>query len=309
MGHHGGVGGHLGGQALLEDHVPGEQRPVGLAPVVEGLHVALDEQLLNEPPKAVAGAPVALLGEEQVGQAGFQVLTVGRAVALRQDQRPGDAVARDLRLVGEQPGHCPAQILCIARGIGRIGLLDKEAGDLRVQDVDIIGVHLVEKAQGFARGSGGLCDGALQVRGGRGGRLVAEVLLLVALAATVHPAVAETGGPAVLVIGPGAHAPGPRLLDAGGNVGEPLLAEVGGLQAAAGVHEIAAQTGGVHLGDLAAGLLHLQPLVPRPEGDGAVHLGRVLQEARQGVGHRAAPSRGGWRHRPYDRPGPRKCQG
>ena len=151
--------------------------------------------------------------------------------------------------------------------VGLVNLIDKVCNDLTVKRIYVEGIDLIVEAVIFKAVNDLGTSGIFQV-----GRelLDAQILLLVLDALTVDDAAAKARGPAVFVVRPCVHAALSCLVDGCGNVLEPFLAHVLGLESAACVHEKAADAHIIHQSDLSARFLGAKTLVPRPERNGTV---------------------------------------
>ena len=249
------VGGQLGVEGLLQHHVTREAQVVSHAPVVDLLHEILGEQLGDQLPEAHTGGLVVAASHEQLDQMIVDGLAVSLLILGGEDEAPRNTVTGDLGLVGEEAVEAGA----VLGVVGLVDLIDEVSDHLAVEGVHVEGVDVVVEAVVLEAADDVVARGILQI-GGEGADT--EVLLLVLQTLAVDHAAAEARGPAVLVIGPCVHAALFGILHAGGDVLEPLLAHVLGLQTAAGVHEEAADADVVHEPHLAQGLGDVQLLVP-----------------------------------------------
>ena len=93
-----------------------------------------------------------------------------------------------------------------------------------------------------------------------------------------HKATGRAGGPAVLIVEPGQHFLGLRLVTAGFHHIHKFIAEVRRVQTGAGVEMGAAEAHFFHLLQLAQELLLFQLAVPGPEGRSPILRGRILEQ-------------------------------
>ena len=259
-GHTRAVAGQLALHRFLQHHVTGQLRAVGPAPVIDLVHIRIGEQVAHRLPKAETHMGAVRRVKKQTVQLRQQLLAVAGAVFVRQDQRPRDAVARHLRLVGEQAAHRGKLLMPQLALVPFMHGVQKLGDHCFIHRVDIKRIDVIVEVQGLLPVRQ-VCDRA----GGLPRRvddLVTQIFLLVLLAHAVDGACAKAAGPAVLVIAPRGHPALFAFVDAAADVVHPLLAHIRRLQAAAGVHEIAAKPGLVHHGDLLCRRFDVQLLVP-----------------------------------------------
>ena len=91
-----------------------------------------------------------------------------------------------------------------------------------------------------------------------------------------HESACGAGGPAVFIVEPGVHSVFLRFVDAGTDAGKPVFAQIGGVEADAGVHEKSAQAHLFHVPDLSAEFLRFQFAVPGPERSPAKFRRRIF---------------------------------
>ena len=257
------VGGQLGVEGLLQHHVTRETEIMSYAPVVDLLHEVPREQLGHQLPEAHTGNLIVPASYEQLDEVIVDGLAISLLVLCGEDEAPRNTVTGDLGLVGEEA----VEIRAVFGVVRLVDLIDKVGDHFPIQGVHIEGVDVVVEAVVLKATDDVVALGILQV-GGEGADT--EVLLLILETLAVDHAAAKSRRPAVFVIGPGVHTALFGILHAGGDVLEPLLAHVLGLQASAGVHEEATDAHVVHEPHLAQGLGDVQLLVPRPEGYGTV---------------------------------------
>ena len=282
------VGSNLGTIGFLQHVMAGDSGAMGFTPVVNLLHEVVHEQQRDQPPEAVPGTPEIAAVMEELRQQRQQFFAVGFCVFRLHDERPGNAVARHLRFVGKEAGQFLPVVLTKTVLIRLINLLKKSSGHFSVEGIDIIRIDFVitvqylrvvtagrfnRRAVNAEKGDSMLCPR----RFGRLDRFQAQIFLLIIQSQSVDAAVSESAGPAVLVIGPAVHAVFPPFVDTGFDAVEPFFTHIPGQQAAAGVHEIAAESGFMHQVDLIAQFLRLQLVIPAPERNRAVLQAGIFQ--------------------------------
>ena len=233
--------------------MPGELHTVFLAEFVNLFCIALAEKVAHKPPEFVARVAVIADGQEKLIEVLQNIFAPAVFVLLGERQTPGDTVAGNLRLVGENAGH----IAAVAVGIGLVRHADKLLRHLFVERVDVKSVYIVVKMLAVK-----IADCAIGVRLAV---LHTQIFLPVCLAETVDLAAAEAARPAVFVIRPRAHTALFCLFNADIGVDEPFVAHILGLKPAARVHKISADADFIHHTNLPCRFLLGKPLVPGPE--------------------------------------------
>ena len=142
--HHGAGHGRLRREAILVQHVAGEDHPVRAAPLVDGAGEVFQEQFFHQLhilPLDLGGHLV--LFEEQRGQVGQQVVAVFFLEALRQRRRPGDLPFASVHALAEG-GHQRAAVRFIGEN-AQDAIANARAAFLHIA---LVG-HLQEGFRGF----------------------------------------------------------------------------------------------------------------------------------------------------------------
>ena len=238
---------------LLAKQMPREPQPMRVAKIVNLPHIALGEQVRNQPPEAEPGIAVIPHRAEQLVQARQKRLPPAGAVGLREDKAPGHRMARDLRLIGKKA----LDLGSVPLGIRTINPVQKQPDHLRVQRVDIKRVDLV--IQMIPAGMTDRCPAPAVPL------LYAQIFLLVFHPHAAHKPAAKAARPPVLVVNPGVHSVRLCRIDRGADIVVPFLPHIRRLQPAARMHEKSADSRLPHQAHLTGGFGRVQPLVPGPE--------------------------------------------
>ena len=288
--HDGAVAGELGCVVIFAHHVPCEFPAVRRAPVMNRLHEIVHEQARRKTPETPACAFETVGFEEERGENVEQLFTVSGAVFVFVNERPRNAVAGDLRFVGEEALHLFAFGFGEAVVVFLMNNLKEFVRYLAVERIDIVGVDVETEEENFTPRLRLFFGNAFVIKGinrnfmfrfgefGGGCFAAAQILLPILKSESVDNAVAESAWPAVFIVSPRVHvAFFGRMNGGSGNV-EPVVGEVVGEETSASVHEKAADSGVVHQFDLAGKFTGFEFVVPAPEGNRTVILGRIRCE-------------------------------
>ena len=277
--HHARGGKHLGVQIVLEHHVAGQLTVMRRTPVMDRLHEVMHHHVVDQAIKIIAEALRPFGIHKQQRQPVERTVAVPPVELLLQRKGIRNHIPAVLRLVGKKAAQALAEFVAEAPVILFVHAADKLVGALAAERVDIIPVDDQDhRAVGAVRRL--LPDAAAVLPAEIAEhpvlrRQIADLpefhaLLLERFALLRHPAVRKPARPAVFIVRPGLHSQFLGGFDAYPHRFKPFLAHIRRFQAAACVHEEAADALLLHLPDLFPQPFRLQPVVPAPERQRAV---------------------------------------
>ena len=271
--------------AVFFQHMMSGQLPVmGITPIADLFHEVVAEKSGTETPKADTHGIFSGVFHKEQRQFGKQFAAVGFAVFVFKNKRPEETVTGKLGFIGEDAAEIFLQELRQIVVVELVRNADEFFHDFGIEVIHIVDIEVVVAAEDFAAHAIGERTAqklrtVFGIKGDRTGKLcrfgsindfVTEVLLLIIHTESVDQTAAETGRPAVFVVKPGIHIELLSFIKTGGNAIKPLLRQVFRLQAAAGVHEKAAQAGFGHFADLPAEFFGFEFVVPAPKRSGTI---------------------------------------